>query len=45
MALSLYLGFCTALLFFDTRNRKEGSDLKQAMDQVFAPPPGTGATS
>ena len=45
MALSLYLGFCTALLFFDTRKRKEGSDLKQAMDQVFVPPPGTGATS
>ena len=42
MALSLYLGFCTAMLFFDTRNRKEGTDLSQAMDQVFAPPPPPG---
>lgn len=35
--LFLYLFFCTALLFFDTRNRKEGRDLQQAMDTVFAP--------
>jgi hypothetical protein len=37
MALALYIAFCTVLLFFDTRNRKEGTDLKQAMDAVFAP--------
>lgn len=42
MALSMYLGFCTALLFFDTRNRKEGRDLRQAMDQVFVAPPPAG---
>lgn len=43
MALSMYLGFCFALLYFDTRNRKEGGDLKRAMDQVFEPPPVPGA--
>lgn len=37
MALALYISFCTVLLFFDTRSRKEGTDLKQAMDAVFAP--------
>ena len=38
-ALYLYMSFCTALLFADTRGRKEGTDLRTAFDQVFAPPP------
>lgn len=39
-ALYLYTSFSFALLFFDTRNRKEGTDLHAAVDAVFqAPPP------
>ena len=37
VALYLYMSFCTALLFADTRGRKEGTDLRTAFDQVFAP--------
>jgi hypothetical protein len=39
VAIYLYSSFCTALLFADTRGRKEGTDLRTAFDQVFAPPP------
>lgn len=39
VALYLYMSFCTAMLFLDTRSRKEGTDLRAAVDQVFAPPP------
>ena len=35
-AVYLYLSFCFALLFFDTR--KEGTDLTAAVDAVFQPP-------
>lgn len=42
-ALYLYMSFCTALLFADTRARKEGTDLRTAFDQVFAPPPPPGS--
>lgn len=43
-AVYLYLCFGTALLFFDTRDRKEGSDLVSNIDSVFpvggqSPPP------
>lgn len=38
-ALYLYMGFCSAMLFADTRGRKEGTDLKTAFDQVFTSPP------
>lgn len=37
-ALYLYMGFCSSLLYADTRGRKEGTDLRTAFDQVFAPP-------
>lgn len=37
VALYLYMSFCTAMLFFDTRGRKEGSDLRTAIDQAFPP--------
>jgi hypothetical protein len=49
VAIYLYMSFCTAMLFFDTRGRKEGSDLRTAIDQAFpssvppappVPPPG-----
>ena len=36
-AVYLYLCFGTALLFFDTRGRKEGSDLRSEIDVVFPP--------
>jgi hypothetical protein len=36
-AVSLYLGFGIALLFFDARNRREGTDLAAAVDAI-APP-------
>ncbi len=38
-AIYLYLCFGTALLFFDTRGRKEGLDLRAAIDTVFGGPP------
>jgi hypothetical protein len=38
-AVYLYLSCGTALLFFDTRGRKEGLDLRTAIDQVFGGPP------
>lgn len=38
-ALVLYTGFCSAMLFADTRGRKEGTDLRTAFDQVFTSPP------
>jgi hypothetical protein len=37
-AVYLYLCFGTALLFSDTRARKEGSDLRSEIDVVFPPP-------
>lgn len=42
-AVYLFFAFGTALLFFDTRNRKEGTDLAAAVDAMTAPPmPPTG---
>lgn len=38
-AVYLYLSCGTALLFFDTRGRKEGLDLRTAIDSVFGGPP------
>jgi hypothetical protein len=40
-AVHLYVCFGIALLFFDARARKEGSDLRSEIDSVFpgAPPP------
>lgn len=38
-AVYLYLSCGTALLFFDTRGRKEGIDLRAAIDTVFGGPP------
>jgi len=37
VAIYLYSSFGFALLFFDTRNRKEGSDLAAEIDTVFGP--------
>ncbi|MFL6193043.1 MAG: hypothetical protein ACJ75H_02635 [Thermoanaerobaculia bacterium] len=34
-AIYLYLCFGTALLFFDTRDRKEGADLRSQIDSMF----------
>jgi hypothetical protein len=42
-AVYLYMSFGIALLYFDTRGRKEGSDLRSEIGEVFppsAPPPG-----
>jgi hypothetical protein len=41
-AVYLYMCFGTALLYFDTRGRKEGTDLRSEIESVFppAPPPG-----
>jgi len=41
-AVTLYVCFGVALLFFDTRARKEGTDLQSEIEEVFppAPPPG-----
>lgn len=38
-AVYLYLCFGTAMLFFDTRGRKEGVDLRSDIDDVFGGPP------
>lgn len=38
-AVYLYISCGTALLFFDTRGRKEGLDLRAAIDTVFGGPP------
>jgi hypothetical protein len=38
-AVYLYLGFGLALLFFDTRGRREGTDLRSEIDAVFGGPP------
>ncbi|MFL6236596.1 MAG: hypothetical protein ACJ76N_25930 [Thermoanaerobaculia bacterium] len=38
-AVSVYTSFCIALLFHDARGRKEGTDLRQEIDSMFAPPP------
>jgi hypothetical protein len=35
----LFLAFGLALLFFDTRNRKEGTDLAAAVNAMTTPPP------
>lgn len=40
VALSLYSAFGYALLFFDIRARKEGSDLAAEIHSVFGPAPG-----
>jgi hypothetical protein len=40
VAVSLYSSFGYALLFFDTRGRKEGSDLAAEIPSVFGPAPG-----
>jgi hypothetical protein len=40
MAVSLYSAFGSALLFFDIRGRKEGSDLAAEIHSVFGPAPG-----
>ncbi len=37
LAVSLYVSFGLALLFFDTRNRKEGTDLAAEIHAVFGP--------
>ena len=34
-AVYLYIGFGIALLFFDVRGRREGSDLRAEIDAVF----------
>jgi len=41
-AVYLYMSFGIALLYFDTRGRKEGTDLHSEIEEVFppAPPPG-----
>jgi hypothetical protein len=42
-AVHLYVCFGIALLFFDARGRKEGSDLRSQIDSMFpAPPPSPG---
>jgi uncharacterized membrane protein len=42
-AVHLYVCFGIALLFFDARGRKEGSDLRSQIDSVFpGPPPSPG---
>jgi hypothetical protein len=38
-AVYLYVSFGVALLFFDTRGRKEGTDLALAIDAMAVPPP------
>jgi hypothetical protein len=38
-AVYLYMSFGIALLFFDTRGRKEGTDLRSEIDAVFGGPP------
>lgn len=38
-AVYLYTSFGVALLFFDTRGRKEGTDLAAAIDALAPPPP------
>jgi hypothetical protein len=38
-AVYLYVSFGISLLFFDTRGRKEGTDLAAAIDSMAAPPP------
>lgn len=38
-AVYLYMCFGTALLYFDTRGRKEGTDLRSEIDAVFGGPP------
>jgi hypothetical protein len=37
-AVSVYTSFGLALLFHDARGRKEGTDLRQEIDSMFAPP-------
>jgi hypothetical protein len=40
-AVYLYMSFGIGLLYFDTRGRREGSDLRSEIDSMFpAPPPG-----
>ncbi len=38
-AVAVYTAFGIALLFHDARGRKEGTDLRQEIDSMFAPPP------
>jgi hypothetical protein len=38
-AVDVYVSFGLALLFHDARGRKEGTDLRQEIDSMFAPPP------
>jgi hypothetical protein len=38
-AVAVYTSFGVALLFHDARGRKEGTDLRQEIDAMFAPPP------
>lgn len=38
-AIYLYIAFGVSLLYFDTRGRKEGSDLRSEIDSVFGGPP------
>jgi hypothetical protein len=35
-AVYLYMSFGVSLLFYDTRGRKEGTDLASAIDEVFS---------
>ncbi len=39
MAIYVYMAFGIALLFYDTRGRKEGVDLRSEIDEVFGAPP------
>lgn len=38
-AVYLYISFGIALLFYDTRGRKEGTDLRAEIESAFPPPP------
>ena len=38
-AVYVYMAFGIALLFYDTRGRKEGVDLRSEIDEVFGGPP------
>jgi len=38
-AVYVYISFGVALLFYDTRGRKEGVDLRSEIDEVFGGPP------